>query len=466
MCRLDCEAQATNVTDQIQVIINEINLVLAVAQEGSWTFKIGNDVTDVGLPPIVRILNEMKENIAKVKENPEALALISGQLYKTVNGTKSVLSRLSQAFKEDKKPILTPSVMEMETLLPKIDALIECSGGNSSDCSGIDRLYHEFIEAGIARMQTLAVPPRDKAIADIITDVRKFTGDIEQIYTSGNITKLNEIGVTINVLISKVTANKTLYGDIADILELIYAGAAESLRCHGLNVTVFADKCSAYGQRTNGYLSQVIQFFNNIIRMVPFLGPLAAAIIDGLDQAIQDILNAGGSAIGGILGLIMELLKLLNVVAPAEYREQIQAWILNILDIRRISGDCGGMERDCYGAWTLIRIILNTIPNLLGKCENIIQTPLACSVGDTLRGIIKAVTDAGKGLTGAIVNSIASALRLINGAICLVLQPLCQLIEFLIASLEDIAQCLVDLKNDTSATASLVSDRTTLTLLD
>lgn len=83
--------------------------------------------------------------------------------------------------------------------------------------------------------------------------------------------------------------------------------------------------------------------------------------MDAIDQAVQDVLQAASDTIARVLGTIATLLDLLKIIAPGNYQDQIPNFILQLIGIGKIAGDCGGQKRDCAGAITLVMAIVRVI---------------------------------------------------------------------------------------------------------
>jgi len=93
----------------------------------------------------------------------------------------------------------------------------------------------------------------------------------------------------------------------------------------GLNVTVFGDKCSTYGDRTKGFLSYIIQWLKSVIGVWRILSWITDPIMDAIDQATQDVLQASSDTIAGVLGTIATLIDFLKLLLRRITRMRFQA---------------------------------------------------------------------------------------------------------------------------------------------
>ncbi|KAF9211709.1 hypothetical protein BGZ59_007706 [Podila verticillata] len=423
-CRLDCALQVLNATDQIQAIIDELGLISIVEIDPitNTPFTIGNNVTAVAIPLFITLLNVMKASSTVVKDSADQLALIAGQISKTANGTAVVFQRIRSTLPE-KQNVLIPVVQEMLKLLPLLDKVIECSGSNGSDYSGFIRLYHDFVDASINHMQNLAVPPMD---------------------------------VTMTKLMCQV---QNAYGDSSDVLELIYQSASEALKCHGLNVTMFGDKCSSYGDRTKGFLSYILQWLKSVIGLWRILGWITDPIMDAIYQAVQDVLTAASDTIVGVLGTIATLLDLIKIIAPGNYQEDISNFALKLVGIEAIAGDSGGKKTDCFGAITLVMAILRVIPKFADKITFCTATGITiidvanplCAAGNILNGVLNMAEGVLRTAAGFISTGLGALLDGVYSLICTALlrvAAVCDILQFLKEAVKKIVSCLIDQDKD------------------
>ncbi|KAG0026168.1 hypothetical protein BGZ81_006571 [Podila clonocystis] len=149
--------------------------------------------------------------------------------------------------------------------------------------------------------------------------------------------------------------------DSSEVLELIYQSASEALRCHGLNVTVFADKYSSYGDRIKGFLPCILQWLKKVVSLFGLLSWVTDPIVDAIDQAVQDALTAASVTFAGVLGIIATLPDFLKIIVPADYQSDISAFFLKLAGIEAVAGDCGGKKRDYFGAITLVMALLRNM---------------------------------------------------------------------------------------------------------
>lgn len=183
-------------------------------------------------------LGATKASLTAAKDNADQLALIAGQISKTANGTAVMFQRIRSTFSPEKQNVLVPAVQKLVKLLSLLGIVIQCSGSNGSDCSGIIRLYHDFVDASITHMHMLAVPPRDVTMPKLIAQVQNVTRDIDGVFVSKNETVLKDIGKQLNTIITETSFNTKDYGDSSDVLELIYQSASKALKCHGEYLTL------------------------------------------------------------------------------------------------------------------------------------------------------------------------------------------------------------------------------------
>ncbi|KAG0025685.1 hypothetical protein BGZ82_009892, partial [Podila clonocystis] len=480
MCRLDCAPQVVNATDQIQAVIEEHGLILITEFDPvtNTSFKAGTKLTDVAMPHFINLLKEMKTNLTAAKDSLESLALIAGQISKTANGMVVVVvfQRIAATFPVERRGVLVPAVQELVTLLPLLNKVIECSGSNGSDCSGNIRLYHDFVNASITHMQMLAVLPRNVMMPKLIEQVKNVTKNIDGVLVSKYETVLNEIGKQLNTIISETSLNTKDYGDSSEVLELIYQSASEALRCYGLNVTVFADKCSSYGDRTKGFLSYIFQWFKKVVGLFGLLSWITDPIMDAIDQAVQDALTAASDTIAGVLGTIATLLDFLKIIAPADYQSDISAFLLKLVGIEAVAGDCGGKKRDCFGAITLVMALLRVIPNIIDKALFCDRTSLGglgafsplCIPGTLINTLLSGIEDMLRSAAKFISGGIGLILDTVYNLACIKLvyiPGLCDILKYLKEAIKKIVDCLINQNTDVLPSSSAFSTSILLTFL-
>lgn len=71
--------------------------------------------------------------------------------------------------------------------------------------------------------------------------------------------------------------------------------------------------------------------------------------------------------IAGVLGTIATLLVLLKIIAPANYQDDISAFILKLVGIEAVAGDCGGGKKRTPCAITLVMALMRVVPKIIDK---------------------------------------------------------------------------------------------------
>ncbi|KAG0334622.1 hypothetical protein BG000_008187 [Podila horticola] len=171
--------------------------------------------------------------------------------------------------------------------------------------------------------------------------------DIGGVFVRKNESMLNDIGKQLNTIVSDTSLNSKNYSE----LQLIYQSASEALRCHV----------------DHGWVTDPI-----------------------VDVAAQDTLIATSDMIAGVLGTIATLLVLLKIIAPANYQDDISAFILKLVGIEAVAGDCGGgKKRTPFGAITLVMALLRVYST---ACK-IVYFPGLCDILKCLKDAIQKIVN-------------------------------------------------------------------------
>lgn len=224
---------------------------------------------------------------------------------------------------------------------------------------------------------------------------------------------------------------------------------------------MFADKCSAYGDRLQGALANIIEWIQKALNNIPVIGPIfTTPILEAIKQVAITLQNGGGAAVGRVVGMLVGILNMFGLVPDADSSGESQTdGILALLGIADVAGDCGGKKARCMGAIEIAKIliqslvdyIIGNIPFGFGK----LLAPVINGIVDAIAKGLNAVSSAGIGI---VIGALKGAAFVINLAF---LNLFKDLLNTFITGLEDIARCLVTSEdaNDTDVppTQSLIS---------
>ncbi|KAF9282196.1 hypothetical protein BGZ88_011151, partial [Linnemannia elongata] len=473
-CRHDCSAQVTSVTKQIDLIIEQMEILMETYKinisGSSNVFNPAGSVTLYAYPPFIKALDQIKADLTKDAARPEKLGLQAGTFKKTIIGAGKVMVSIMPLFPKENVNVTLPLIQDMRDLIPLIDTLIACTGGNKSDCSGITKLMKDFNDQTIEYLNELAETAGEAnvTIKDMTQQINNVTMIIDDVFKTRNDSTLPEAGKLLNGIIGVISAKASIYQQAANPVNMYFEAAKEALRCEGFNITVFADKCSAYGDRLQGALANIIEWIQKALNNIPVIGPIfTTPILEAIKQVAITLQNGGGAAVGRVVGMLVGVLNMFGLVPDADSSGESQTdGILALLGIADVAGDCGGKKARCMGAIEIAKIliqslvdyIIGNIPFGFGK----LLAPVINGIVDAIAKGLNAVSSAGIGI---VIGALKGAAFVINLAF---LNLFKDLLNTFITGLEDIARCLVTSEdaNDTDVppTQSLISGDKTRTI--
>lgn len=118
-----------------------------------------------------------------------------------------------------------------------LEAIINCAGSSYIDCSGLKRLYRETVATAVtnAKLNSLAVAPNDVKVNAMIVRLKDMADDIKLVFTNGDDSILNKIGVNVNRIIGDTGAKFKTYDNTSQLFELVNEAAKEALKCECLS---------------------------------------------------------------------------------------------------------------------------------------------------------------------------------------------------------------------------------------
>ncbi|KAF9411290.1 hypothetical protein BGZ94_001382 [Podila epigama] len=427
-CKLDCVAQVTSATAQIDVVLEAIALV----PDAAGVF-----------PPVVQLLKEAKTKLLADKDNATLLAQDGVLLKSTVNATLGILSSIS-ALRPANSTIIYKAVVTQLTLLqPLAVATINCAGGNPDGCIGHERLYPSYANSFTSRAPSLVVgtTAQKTAVQAAIDEMRTILTDLNAAKTEQDLARP---GKRLNELISKVSLDEKTYGIMGELLELIHASMAELLKCAGLKVPEFMDKCSVIKDRAKGYLTYIFQYFKTIFAQLS-LGFVANPLLDAISTLVNTALKATDVDITGLSNIAAELLYLLQFIAPANIQPELKILIDKIRTIQDAVAVCTGVK-DCYGPISFLVTVLKVPANLIDGILfcTFLNIGANCAPGKLLRQLIDQIGNLGKGAVGTTVPAILATVDLLKNAVCFtpLVNVLCPILEYVADALRRIAVCI------------------------
>ncbi|KAG0272245.1 hypothetical protein BGZ95_012014 [Linnemannia exigua] len=441
-CKIDCTPQVMSMSAQIDAIIEQMNLLM------KDTLNSGN-ITLLAYPPLIKTLEEAKAEMLADAARPEKLNLEAGTLRNTIIGARSVMDAIRPLFPKKNVNASLPLIQDLDELVPLIDSVIACSGGNQSDCSGITQLLNDYKDAAVKRINEIETTSSNStAVKDIAQKFQDVTDIIDKVFETRDDSTLPAAGKTLNEIIGTMSGSFAIYSNASDGVNLYYEAAKEALKCEGFNITEFADKCAGYGYQLQGALDNILKYIQDLLNNVPILGPLISTpILDALREAVGSIQDGAGTGIGKTAGILVGILQIVGI-APGtedETSDPVKKSLLAFLGIATVAGDCGSPEDKCMGAIEIARILLQAAVNIVANLPfplNLAAAPLKVVVDQ-----VAAALDSGSGAT---IATAAAALKLAADGINLTTGgATTTVLGTLVSGLEQIVTCLTTDKGTT-----------------
>lgn len=217
-----------------------------------------------------------------------------------------------------------------------------------------------------------------------------------------------------------------------------------SIISSGLNITVYADKCSALTARLDGAISDFIELLMKGADFIPVLGKfLLNPILETLRKILVDVQTTIAEAVG-LLGSI--LYGLYQLFVPARYEEGAQTTtcadaILRILGIITVPGDCGGGVDKCKGAYVWLKF-------LFGAITTFVVSWIPFGIGFLFKGLLDSTFNtaltAVRDILSVGVAAVTAPFKLLfDGAKAIGLGWLTYVFEMAVDSIEYVARCIV-----------------------
>ncbi|KAG9070934.1 hypothetical protein KI688_008477 [Linnemannia hyalina] len=305
--------------------------------------------------PFIKALDQIKIDMLANAEKPEALSLEAGTFKNTIIGMGRVMVNIQPLFPANSKGVSLPLIQDMRVLIPLIDAVISCAGDSGADCSGITQLMNDFNDEITMYLTELAATSGADAAAvqNVITGINSVTSIIDDVFKTREDTTLPDAGKLLNGIIGTLSGNSKIFKQASLPVNMYYEAAKEVLRCEGFDITMFAGKCSAYGDRLQGILTNVIEWIQTTLNNIPLIGPIFTTLtLEALKQVVITLQNGGGEAVGGVIGMVVGIIHMFGLVLDADNTGDPQTdAILAFLGIADVAGDCGGRKGQAHGCY-------------------------------------------------------------------------------------------------------------------
>ncbi|KAG0291980.1 hypothetical protein BGZ96_004646 [Linnemannia gamsii] len=462
-CKVDvnCSPQVADMSKQIDVIVEQMERLMQT--DGS--------ITQFAYPPFIKTLNDIKTSMTNDAQSPDKLSLEAGTVKKTIIAAGRIFVALQPLFPAQDAKASLPLIQDMRDLIPLIDNVIACTGGNQSDCSGIIKLWKDFNDQVVKYLTDLAAtvgPPVDAVIKELIEQINGVTLSIDEVFKTRDDSTLPAVGKVLNGIIGKISGNGKVFQQAANPINMYFEAAKEALKCEGFNITVFADKCSAYGDRLQGGLADIIDWIKNALNNVPLIGPLVTTpILDAIKEAAITLQNAGGNGVGGIIGILVGIIQLFGLIKNEDNTGDSETkGILSFLGIADVAGDCGGSKAKCMGFIQIAKILIQALST---KILGMIPFGLGTVVSGAVNSIVDVVAKAFEAGSSLAINAALAPLKVAQTALNFVFgDTFKDILSTFVGGIESIAKCLATSEDaddkGTPPTELLISNSQTLTM--
>lgn len=214
---------------QIDRIVEQMELLTNAATNG---------ITQFAYKPFIKTLDDIKSSLTNDAQRPEKLSLEAGTLKKTIIGAGRIFVAIQPFFPANNTNASLPLIQDMRELIPLIDNVIACTGGNQSDCSGIIKLWKDFNDQVVGYLTELAAtagPPNDVTIKNITEQINSVTLSIDEVFKTRDDSTLPEVGRVLNQIIGKISSNGKVFQGAADPINMYFEAAKEALKCEGMD---------------------------------------------------------------------------------------------------------------------------------------------------------------------------------------------------------------------------------------
>ncbi|KAF9907514.1 hypothetical protein EC991_010895, partial [Linnemannia zychae] len=383
-CKLDCAPAVLNMSSQIDVVVEQMELLMTTyilkmnytdpvtgynnETPGDYEFNPAGNITLIAYPPFIATLDKIKADMLKDSKRPDKLNLQAGTVLKTLIGAGRVMNGIKPLFPKRNVNASLPLIQDMRDLVPFINDVIACSGGNQSDCSGIIKLWKDFNNAAIERIDqiTQVSGANNMTLKNLTIEIQNVTNILDEVFATRNDSTLPEAGFVLNSIIGKITSSD-IYQDASNGVNLYFEAAKEALRCEGFNITVFADKCSAYGMRTKGGLANIIIWLKDQLNKIPFFGEyITTPLLEAIENILVSAQDGAFQAVGRVWGMILGVIQIFGLIPTADSTgDSAGSAILRFIGIGDEDGDCGGKGQRCMGLTMIVRLLLDAVVKLL-----------------------------------------------------------------------------------------------------
>ncbi|KAG0265879.1 hypothetical protein BGZ95_003192 [Linnemannia exigua] len=402
-CKLECATTVVAATTQIDKVVSAMEALVS-----------SSNITAVAYPPLVSMLNEVKANLTTAKDDAVALAKIAA----TANNTIDSVLQLFKTIQTDFLPFNFTTSVALNNSLPELPTLMQkvatCANSTTTDCSGTIALYKNIASAAVAKATALAVGTRATSLGPIVTSLNAINTALETTLTTGDTTTLRATGQTFGALIGTTTGDAVKFGDISDSLLLTYDTFSETLRCKGVNLTLFAGKCAMYRDRLNGTLGDFIQFLQDNLGALPAIGPLIIGpLVSALKALVIDLQQGLATSNGDVIAMLYGILQVVNIVSPANQTNPIRDYLLRLVGLLNIPTECGGGGSRCSGLIKIVRMMTDAVVTLISAIPAV-GFAIGLTLKPLLEGLLQALTPGSSGAISASYVLLSGALKVVE----------------------------------------------------
>ncbi|KAG0023832.1 hypothetical protein BGZ81_007911, partial [Podila clonocystis] len=404
-CANPCVQQAKDATAAINTVVQSLTTILG--QTGA------DNVSSSELPVFIKLFTDLATNLTSATNDEVALTAIAYSARYTANATFLILqSALNQSlFQNATRDLLLPvNATQRNQVITLLTALVTCTNSTTKDCTALNQLFQSFVVVANKVLSAYTTPVADQragasgtATATFTVQLASAVADITSAIATVNQTKLDASGLLLNKIIGLASNKK--YGISSQALIFVYDSAGYAAACAGLNVTNWQDPCFAFGQRTQGFLADLIAMIQSFLGQVPIIGPMVVdPVLTQLRLLLVDAQTGIATAIGGVLSAIDAILSILSFGGASPGTDAIRDYILGIVGITNPPPQCAP-KQGCQGVIMAFKMLLEAVYAIINNI------PL---IGPAAVGLLKPFTDAFlSGLnsaTGATIAGLANTL--------------------------------------------------------
>ncbi|KAF9297018.1 hypothetical protein BGZ88_011335, partial [Linnemannia elongata] len=416
----DCDPQVKNATTALD----------SVGQLLENAIKTGG-TTAVVAAVLAKNVEKLKLDLPLAVADAVGLGAIAGPGKQLVGAASDLLDKLANGTAD---AATTALIDALRALVPKLSAVEECAGGNTTDCKSIIQLYKDIKTTAFDLLK--GIPGVSTIIGPIITQLQNATDTIDTALESGSGALVGDAIGAIDVLVGTINTNPLLKTALAPVTALLEAAKA-AIKCQ-LGIEI--DKCAIFNKRFEGALAALIDIVKDNLDMIPIFGKyISTPVLDALKEAVIDVQKGAAGAIGTVAGTLRGLLQIINLAGGGtNLSNPITNAILSILGIVDGAGECSTGGDPCSGVIKIAKALISSAAKAIGD----LIPGAGFIVQQAINAFLNPLASALNTVSATAINTAVAALKIPGAALKALVPAIGPAVDTLIGGLEMVAKCL------------------------